>query len=273
MRDGHRIILSIAIAAFLVLEFFLTSGKAAGQSLIQSWSDDTQLAFEWYHPSFSRIDYSALTNISFFSLSTPAGRNLWFKADIPFSYYNNKNDRNKAKFEFGNPYVGIANWLPGSPLILNLGIRFPLCLSGSSIIDKNSVYYRAYASTKATWVLQGNLRLKKHFPSGFSYQFIFGSFVILTKQRRIKSEAFINYGGHVRYQQGNFLIGGGIKGLASLNSILYEGLSNQFYLEVGSPQDKWTPSMYLAFPLDNKLSGWYQLNFVFGLRVNLHFHT
>ncbi len=269
------------VLSFLVLLIFILNGQSMGKSLIQAWSRDPQIAIEWYHPSFSHSELSALTSTSFISISLPVSNALRFKADIPFSYHKWTNSSYKeGQFAPCNPYIGLERFFPDSRFSLDFGVRLPLNEQGNYFINENADYYRFSASDYKTWVIRANLHYIKHLPSGFSYQFIFGSFASLRTDSEWKDEWFLNYGGHVRYQYSNFLIGAGIKGIACLTDDFVSGelnghpvhhrTSHQFYFEVGSPQKNWTPSLYMAFPFDTNISRNSDLNFILGLRVNIH---
>jgi len=264
----------------LVILILISIPGVKAQSLIQSWSRDPQIALEWYHPSFSHSNLSGLTSTSFISLVLPVSTNLRFKADLPFSYYKLTDPpEEQGQFVPCNPYIGLERFFSDSRFSLDFGVRLPLSDRGSALINENADYYRFSASDYKTWVIRANLHYIKHLPSGFSYQFLLGSFASLRTNSQWKDEWYLNYGGHVRYQYNNFLIGAGIKGIACLTDDFVSGeingrpihrrTSHQFYLEMGSPQENWTPSLYLAFPFDTNVSS-SNLNFILGLRVNIH---
>ncbi len=270
----------LSAACMIIILGFLLPQKLLAQSFMQSWSNDSQIGFEWYHPSFSGSSLSALTSTSFISLDVPVGRNLRLKADLPLSYYNWTNDSDPGRLEAGNPYIGIEHRMADPRFAIDLGIRLPLSERAFSFVDENSVYYRFAASDYQAWVLRANLHYLRHLPSGFSFQFLFGSFAEISKASSRETLWFLNYGAHVRYKHRQFLVGAGIKGIASLTEPFSYGeingqhfrhsTSHQFYIEIGSPQPNWTPSLYLGFPFDDNVSGSESLNFVLGLRANIH---
>ncbi|HKI45191.1 MAG TPA: hypothetical protein VKA08_07680 [Balneolales bacterium] len=263
----------------VILGLFQPNNLAA-QSFMQSWSNDSQIGFEWYHPSFSGSSLSALTSVSFISLDVPVGRNLRLKADLPLSYYNWTDDQDPGQLAAGDPYIGIEHRMKDPRFSIDLGIRLPLSERAFSFVDENSVYYRFAASDNQAWVLRANLHYLRHLPSGFSFQFLFGSFAEISNASSRKTLWYLNYGAHMRYRHHQFLVGAGIKGIASLtepfSSSVWNGqhyqrnTSHQFYFEIGSPHPNWTPSLYLAFPFDDNVAGSEQLNFVLGLRANIH---
>lgn len=250
--------------------------NATAQSLMQSWSNDSQIGFEWYHPSFSGSHLSALTSVSFISLNVPVGRNLRLKADLPLSYYNWTDDQDPARLAAGDPYIGIEHRMTDPHFAIDFGIRLPLSEQALPFVDENSAYYRFSASDYRAMVLRANLHYLRHLPSGLSFQFLFGSFADIRNTSSPRTRWFLNYGAHMRYSHHQFLMGAGIKGIASLTEPFSSGGGNerntsyQFYFEIGSPQPYWTPSLYLGFPFDNNVSGSDQLNFVLGLRANIH---
>ena len=272
--QNARILLGI-FSILPLLGILTLTGNATAQSFMQSWSKDSQIRFEWYHPSFSGSSLSALTSVSFISLNVPVGRDLRLKADLPLSYYNWTDDQDPGQLAAGDPYIGIEHRMKDPRFSIDLGIRLPLSERAFTFVDENSVYYRFAASDYQAWVLRANLHYLKHLPSGLSFQFLFGSFAEISNASSRKTLWYLNYGAHMRYRHRQFLVGAGIKGIASLTEPFSSSAgnarntSNQFYFEIGSPQPNWTPSLYLPFPFDDNVAGSGQLNFVLGLRANI----
>ncbi|HKJ30876.1 MAG TPA: hypothetical protein VKA34_03570 [Balneolales bacterium] len=265
----------------IVFYLFIIVAASNAQSLMQSWSKDPQIGVEWYKPSFAGSEYTTMTGIGFFSMDIPVNTGLRIKADIPFGYYSTRLYQNDSKFSIFNPYIGIEHNIHNSPLAVDFGVRLGLSDNSLFFINENSNYYRFYAAIPKTWILRANLHYLKHLPMGFSYQFLFGSYVTLPPNKGYgKSEWYLNYGVHTRYQYQQLLVGAGIKGISILTNafvIASNGtttkkyrFSHQFYFEIGSTLQNWTPTIYMAFPFDDYISGTSQLNYILGFRLNIH---
>lgn len=270
---------------FIALLSFLFVSSIKAQSFIQSWSRDPQVAIEWYHPSFEGSNYVIMAGVGFLSLNVPLSKELQLKADIPFGYYNTKPYHRDSQFSLCDPYIGIEHYFSTLPLAIDFGIRPGISDNSFSFMNENSNYYRFNADFPETWVLRANLHYLMHQPSGFSFQFLFGSFVTLPAKGYGKDEWFLNYGAHVRYQYRELMVGAGIKGIAVLTdafetsttiisnkkTIKKYRLSHQLYFELGGNVQNVTPTLYIAFPFDDYLSGYYDhLNYVVGIRLNVH---
>lgn len=280
MRDIYKRSFVITGVIFLVVEITCVPRKLIAQSFLQSWSHDSQVSLEWYHPYFSGSGYTMMTGVGFISVDLPIGGNIQLKADLPFTYEDYNQSWEKSQFGLGSPYIGVQSRILKSSFFADFGVRLGISDKSNFFIGENSDYYRFSATSYETWVFRANLHYIKHLPSGLSYQFLLGSFVTVPNRTFGASNLFLNYGVHLRYQHGNFLIGTGIKGIAILTGSFmtseYNGkitkyrLSHQYYLEFGLPQGNWTPSLYMGVPFDDYISGPGNLKFIFGLRANIY---
>ncbi len=273
MRASHRYLLLLMASMIILTEAVCFPIRTEAQSLVQSWSNEPQVAFEWYHPTFQNSDFVALTSVSYLSLSVPVGPKVQINADLPLIYYDLKVYRNNSTFRAGNPYLGVEYNPSNSPLLFDAGLRLLLDNQYDFLnyyLVENTDYYRFASAGNGFWYFNIGMRYLKHLPSGLSFQFRYGTFVMIRANKDVEDQLFMNYGGHLRYRQNHFLVGAGIKGVADLTEDFWNGhnLSHQFYFEIGSPQKNWTPSLSLTFPFDDAVSG-EGLNFILGLRVNV----
>ena len=265
-------------AAFVILiSGALCPRSLLAQSLLQSWSTQPQLSYEFYHPEFSKLNYKGFTSISFLSIRYPFGENLLLDADLPFVYFKNPayvyTSSDRGHFSPGNPYIGVTVYNPASPVTVNVGIRIPLVSYDDinyPIIANSTAFYRYHSASQHVFTLN----LRGHYfgkiNSAINYQFYLGGLAVLNTQGGGDGQLLVPYGVSLRYQKKQAILGCGISGIMSIteqHANLGQRSMNHLYVEGGLNFKSWSPDVYLALPLDKDSSN--LINLIIGLRITL----
>jgi hypothetical protein len=262
-------------AALTAAAALLLALPASAQSIWLDREHRPSALAEVYFPNFDDADSHFPTWVWYAATRLPAGRALSFVAELP--YARGEFGSGSGEGSIGNPYVGIEYASRPTGPRIEFGVRAPL-VSDEKLLPFILGFFTDIERQDAFVPDQVTVRLGLHYRHAatpdsrvsWDLRFVPAAWIQTDDTFLAESEAFLGYGGTVRYEGDDVRVGGGLTGrwnATNDGADFGEASFHQLDLAADFLHGSVRPGVQLKLPLDDNLTG--TLDSVVGVSVTI----